>query len=193
MKRLGPIALFALLLTSGLLGAPLSATAQTQSSTGTPGDVDFWEELAFWESIKDTSNPAEIEAYLSAYPDGRFRRLAELRLSSLRSANAAGGAAEPSRTPPPRSDQDKKPSAEKGAKLRAGSIIQDCAVCPKLVVVPAGSFVMGSDRGHPEDAPRILSPWPSHSRSASTKSAFRSGMPACAREPASSRPTPTAT
>ncbi len=89
MKRLGPIALFALLLTSGLLGAPLSATAQTQSSTGTPGDVDFWEELASWERIKDTSNPAEIEAYLSAYPNGRFRRLAELRLSSLRSGNAA--------------------------------------------------------------------------------------------------------
>jgi formylglycine-generating enzyme required for sulfatase activity len=31
-------------------------------------------------------------------------------------------------------------------KVAAGTIIKDCAECPKMVVIPAGSFVMGSEK-----------------------------------------------
>ena len=34
-----------------------------------------------------------------------------------------------------------------GAELKTGDIIQDCAVCPEMVVVPAGKFVMGAVKG----------------------------------------------
>jgi formylglycine-generating enzyme required for sulfatase activity len=41
-------------------------------------------ELIFWDSIKDSDNPADYEAYLEAYPDGRFAPLAKVRVRSLR-------------------------------------------------------------------------------------------------------------
>ncbi len=42
-------------------------------------DVD----LAFWESIEDSENPADYQAYLSQYPDGAFAALAASRLEQL--------------------------------------------------------------------------------------------------------------
>jgi hypothetical protein len=41
-------------------------------------------DVTFWESIKDSDNPAAFEAYLDKFPQGEFRVLAELRLSELR-------------------------------------------------------------------------------------------------------------
>lgn len=42
-------------------------------------------ELAFWDSIKDSDDPATFEAYLQKYPEGEFRHLAEIRIDKLRS------------------------------------------------------------------------------------------------------------
>jgi hypothetical protein len=39
-------------------------------------------ELLFWESIKDSTNPAEYRAYLEQYPNGSFVRLARIRAES---------------------------------------------------------------------------------------------------------------
>jgi adenylate cyclase len=44
-------------------------------------------ELAFWDSVKDSDDPATFEAYLKKYPDGEFRSLAEIRIDKLRSVN----------------------------------------------------------------------------------------------------------
>jgi formylglycine-generating enzyme required for sulfatase activity len=41
-------------------------------------------ELIFWDSIKDSDNPADYDAYLEAYPQGRFAPLAKSRAKSLR-------------------------------------------------------------------------------------------------------------
>jgi class 3 adenylate cyclase len=41
-------------------------------------------DMTFWESIKDSDNPAMFDAYLDKFPQGEFRILAELRLSELR-------------------------------------------------------------------------------------------------------------
>jgi class 3 adenylate cyclase len=46
-------------------------------------------ELAFWESIKESTDPAEFAAYLEQYPDGSFAALAEARRQSLTEAQAA--------------------------------------------------------------------------------------------------------
>ncbi|HUF45675.1 MAG TPA: peptidoglycan-binding domain-containing protein [Aestuariivirgaceae bacterium] len=40
-------------------------------------------ELTFWSSIRDSSNPADFEAYLETYPNGAFARLARNRLAAL--------------------------------------------------------------------------------------------------------------
>jgi len=41
-------------------------------------------ELSFWESVRESDNPASLQAYLEKYPDGEFKSLAEIRLSELR-------------------------------------------------------------------------------------------------------------
>jgi adenylate cyclase len=40
-------------------------------------------ELAFWETIKDTREPAELTAYLEQYPEGAFAALAKTRREAL--------------------------------------------------------------------------------------------------------------
>lgn len=40
-------------------------------------------EVAFWESIKDSTNPADFRAYLNKYPNGEFSELARIRLAKL--------------------------------------------------------------------------------------------------------------
>ena len=41
-------------------------------------------ELVFWQSIMNSTNPADFEAYLEQFPNGTFRRLAQNRLAVLR-------------------------------------------------------------------------------------------------------------
>jgi class 3 adenylate cyclase len=48
-----------------------------------PDEQDRAVELAFWESVQDSDNPAMIRAYLEKYPKGEFRKLAEIRLNEL--------------------------------------------------------------------------------------------------------------
>jgi hypothetical protein len=45
-------------------------------------------EVAFWETIKDSTNPADFADYLRQYPAGSFRSLAQRRLAALRAAPA---------------------------------------------------------------------------------------------------------
>jgi hypothetical protein len=44
-------------------------------------------ELTFWNSVKDSQDPAMFEAYLEKYPDGEFKTLAEIQLAKLRAGN----------------------------------------------------------------------------------------------------------
>jgi hypothetical protein len=66
-----------------LNGAPApGAVVAAAPAAGAPGsDV----ELEFWRSIKDSSKPEELNAYLSNYPNGQFRSLALSRIASLES------------------------------------------------------------------------------------------------------------
>lgn len=43
-------------------------------------------EALFWESIKDSADPAEFEAYLAQYPQGSFAGLARTKIEKLRVA-----------------------------------------------------------------------------------------------------------
>lgn len=58
-----------------------------------PKDSNEQYELAFWDSIKDSTFPSDYEAYLKAYPNGRFAALAKARIERLHAAGNAKPAA----------------------------------------------------------------------------------------------------
>ncbi len=52
-------------------------------------DADTMVELTFWESVKDSDNPAMFKAYLEQYPDGEFATLARAKLDELAASDDA--------------------------------------------------------------------------------------------------------
>ncbi len=70
--------------TSLAISLAASPPASPAASAAAPPAADPAEfELAFWESIKDSADPAEFAAYLEQYPAGAFRALAETRRQAL--------------------------------------------------------------------------------------------------------------
>ncbi|MFM0056330.1 SUMF1/EgtB/PvdO family nonheme iron enzyme [Paraburkholderia phytofirmans] len=170
-----------------LLTADAASTARdnpivTLHSRGIlPKDSSEQYEITFWNSIKDSNYPGDYEAYLKAYPNGRFATLAHARIDRLRAAatsNAPSAAtpAAPSAAPapqvarptPPASAPPPKPapSAAPPAAPPAAAVAQkpvthapvagesrDCATCPIMIAVPAGSFSMGSSTDDPSEKP----------------------------------------
>ena len=59
---------------------PDSATAAPSS----PSAATAAQETVFWQSIMNSTNPGEFEAYLAQFPNGVFRALTEARLAALR-------------------------------------------------------------------------------------------------------------
>lgn len=55
--------------------------AQTAPVESDPEAVAI--EIAFWDTVKDSDNPAMYEAYLERYPEGAFAALATVRLDEL--------------------------------------------------------------------------------------------------------------
>ena len=52
------------------------------------------QETVFWQSIANSTDPADFEAYLEEFPDGIFRRLAGNRLEALRDSGDPPASAE---------------------------------------------------------------------------------------------------
>jgi hypothetical protein len=135
-------------------------TAQPVCAQGVtdPGD------LAFWQSIQSSTNPAEYRAYLQAYPSGRFAELARLRANGALPAPAttparagisaappvAGVAAPAAPADDPASDYVIGVSP---AAARVGQIISfNCSSLPQgsafdmIVAVPAGTPEMAPNK-----------------------------------------------
>lgn len=162
---------------AGVLPRPVVAGRETviamQSRGILPKDSAY--ELAFWESIKDSTHASDYEAYLEAYPKGRFAALARSRIERLRAA-APKAVTAPSRAqppaepvpaakkvqpaPPPKAPEPVRPAAappaapEKPLKSPAAvSEIKDCPMCPVLVELPRTSYTMGSNAGDASERP----------------------------------------
>lgn len=155
-----------------------------------PKDSSEQYEITFWNSIKDSNYPADYEAYLKAYPNGRFATLAHARIDRLRAAatpSAPAVAAPASPTPPavapapqaarptapattpaqehPRPTPAPSPAAVPAAPTTTAVAQKpnahppsagegrDCAACPIMIAVPAGSFSMGSSTDDPSEKP----------------------------------------
>jgi formylglycine-generating enzyme required for sulfatase activity len=79
-----------------------SITSITLRSRGIlPKDSSEQYEITFWNSIKDSNYPADYEAYLKAYPNGRFVTLAHARIDRLRATAASNPAASAAPAAPP--------------------------------------------------------------------------------------------
>lgn len=138
-----------------------------------PKDSAEQYELTFWDSIKNSTHASDYEAYLQAYPNGRFAALARARIERLRAGVPApdkpqtpatqARPAQPAKPPPPeRARAAPKPAPEpeeRAAEAAAAAPkadlgdIKDCAGCPELVKLPAGAFTMGSQAGDPSEKP----------------------------------------
>ena len=65
-------------------GQPTTASAGTANNTSAKSNVDpaaF--ELTYWDSIKNSKDPADFKSYLDQYPTGKFASLARNRLKTL--------------------------------------------------------------------------------------------------------------
>jgi hypothetical protein len=73
-----------------------AVTTQASPSAGVGDDAAY--ELAFWNSIEDSKDVADYQAYLQTYPQGQFAALANVRLRKLQSPgkSASERKAEPS-------------------------------------------------------------------------------------------------
>ena len=59
----------------------LEAIKDDAASMRDPHDREI--ELSFWESVRESDNPALIQAYLEKYPTGEFSALAQIRIDDL--------------------------------------------------------------------------------------------------------------
>lgn len=134
-----------------------------------PKDSAEQYELTFWESIKDSNEASDYEAYLQSYPKGRFAALARARIARLQAAArsepapvkkpgpapaAKAAADKPVPAPASRVPSETKRAAPAAAPAPADtppvnvaevSQVKDCNDCPVLMAVPAGIFIMGSN------------------------------------------------
>ena len=136
--------------------APLGGTAPQQpasaGATAVAAAATAELEGLFWQSIMHSTNPADFEAYLTQFPNGVFRTLAQNRLTALRqpadASVAAGtrvGGADPPTSGSRLSDADTPAfgTASGDAGRRPGEVFRDCAECPEMVVLPGGNLAMG--------------------------------------------------
>src|SRR5262249_22060893 len=76
---------------------PAKGTGSTKNATPSSGQGKRAEsEIAFWESIKNSTDPEDFKAYLQQYPNGTFATLARNRLKKLEAAGP-----KPTSTPVP--------------------------------------------------------------------------------------------
>ena len=108
-----------------------------------PAASDTAVEIVFWESVRD-GDAAGLEAYLQQYPEGAFVPLARAALRRIEQADKAA------ETPSSALETQFDTLVEQDGVL----VGRDCPECPEMVVVPAGTYQMGSE-GWPSPAPRL--------------------------------------
>ncbi|WP_018859593.1 adenylate/guanylate cyclase domain-containing protein [Rhizobium sp. 42MFCr.1] len=72
----------ALDLTASLVGDPKHSSSVAQSLSQDSDDARHLVEVAFWESVQESDDPAEYVIYLERFPHGQFVELANARLES---------------------------------------------------------------------------------------------------------------
>ena len=121
---------------------PEAAGAATVDAGGSSA-VLAQQETVFWQSIANSTNRADFEAYLARWPAGVYAPLARGRVAVLRAA-----------ADPPRSDSPSAVDPPGGPAAGSRSAFRDCPDCPEMVVIPAGEFWMGTASENARSSPR---------------------------------------
>lgn len=69
--------------TTQVANASPTAAGSVPAAVATGGSDGV--ELEYWRSVKESNTPEELNAYLSAYPNGQFKALALARLAAIKS------------------------------------------------------------------------------------------------------------
>lgn len=116
----------------GLRGRFVLNGAQVANIRAEPTDLNTAQmEQMVWMAAQRTNTVNGYNAYLAEYPKGNY----------MSAARVARAALEPV---PSQSAQAVSALPNQPTTLTSGQIIKDCSNCPELVVIPAGSFTMGS-------------------------------------------------
>ena len=128
----------------GLDGVLVASVAPV--ATGLPVQVQPDAEQEAWEIAKKRDTVASYGVYLNRYPSGRYAQTARDALEGLQPAPRPVQAVQAA-SPAPQSLAQ--------ASMQPGHVFRDCtgAHCPEMVVIPAGSFVMGSHDGDADEKP----------------------------------------
>jgi len=122
---------------AALLLAPVCFAQVSDGEGLTPleGVVAISDDRALWDSVKDSRDVNELQAYLAQFPKGLFATVAAIRIRALERAGAVSAPVVVPLAP---------------SHSRPGQTIKDCADCPEMVLIPAGSFEMGSNENTDE-------------------------------------------
>ena len=107
---------------------------------GTSASAD--NDTLFWNSVEANPTPGAYQAYLEAYPAGRYAPLAKVRLKELEGAQVAVGVYPKAPKQLPTQATNQTPS--QAPSQAPGTAFRDCPECPEMIVLPGGSFTMGS-------------------------------------------------
>jgi formylglycine-generating enzyme required for sulfatase activity len=115
-------------------------TGYVSSQLLAEADID---EITAWADVKRKPSVEAVQVFLKTHPGSYFKPKAEALLATLTTPApipAAASAPKPVETTEPA----QAAAAPERSSAKPGAIIRDCADCPEMVVVPAGSFTMGS-------------------------------------------------
>jgi len=110
---------------SSLTGAFYFMPATASKSGVNPGGDPA--ELAFFNSVKDSNDPAEFQAYLDQYPSGAFAKLAQTKIAKLQGASLNRAAVTPPATSAPKAST---------AVSAPAPVTQEAAVVPPAPAAP---------------------------------------------------------
>jgi formylglycine-generating enzyme required for sulfatase activity/uncharacterized caspase-like protein len=122
-----------------------------------------------WAQVKDSKNEAVLEEFVNRFGDSFQASLARARLDELKRVAAVIKPNPPALPPGPCGAEAQTVSlATRAAKplsdvesclLKPKDVFKECDKCPDMVVVPPGSFTMGSALGEPG---RVVDEGPEH-------------------------------
>jgi serine/threonine-protein kinase len=89
---------------------PVATAPAAPAAPPAPARSQPEQEVVFWESVRNSTNPAELNAYLAQYPNGAFAALARARLDALAAAEAKRAAEPPPKVAAAPAAPERKPA-----------------------------------------------------------------------------------